>query len=254
MNIVGRLKNKNFYYAKKVRIPALGIDNYDNRLLAEVVSRKTLIYINETDQKVLPNSNYLSLLSAVYSIGEVKNVVDFGGAAGIHYYLFKSFVPNLKSWLVIETTAMVEQQAQNSDKKLKYCTLKSLTTENFNCDLLYLSGSLQYVEDPLHTLNYLLSTNPKAVLISRTPFNDLETNVKFTQTSKLSSNGPGPLPSGYKDCAVKYEVNVPSYNQVIRLLEKDYTIQWTCFENEEITSPDNSRYKYLSIFAKSKNL
>jgi hypothetical protein len=90
------------------------------------------------------------------------------------------------------------------------------------------------------------------VLISRTPFNQKETKAKFIQTSNLSSNGPGPLPLGYKDCRIQYEVNLPNYNQVIELLEEKYNIQWTCSENEEMVGPDNSRYQYLSILARRK--
>jgi putative methyltransferase (TIGR04325 family) len=248
-----RLKNKALSCVDNLRKSPAVIGVYDNRLLAEVVSKKTQIYLNQHDEKILPNSNYLPLLTAFHLLDDTRKVIDFGGAAGIHFFLSKPFVPNLDSWTVIETKAMVEQQADNREEKLKFCTMDDLIDGDFDCDLLYLSGSLPYVEDPLQTLAKLLSTNPRIVLISRTSFNQNETNVNFTQTSKLSSNGPGPLPLGYEDCKIEYEVNVPNYNQVIELLEDKYSIQWTCSENEEIVGPDNLRYQYLSILAKRKN-
>ena len=254
MNSIFRLKNKANYYVNRFRKSPVGIKTYDNRLLAEVVTKKTQIYVHNSSERVLPNSNYLSLLTAFHLLDKTRSVIDFGGAAGIHYFLSKSFVPSLKSWTVIETKAMVEQQEQNREEKLKFCTMDDLIVGDLDCDLLYLGGSLQYVENPLKTLSKLISIKPKVVLISRAVFNQTETNVNFTQSSKLSSNGPGPLPSGYKDCKIEYEVNVPSYNQVIRMLEENYTIQWTCSENEEITGPHNLRYQYLSILAKRKNL
>jgi putative methyltransferase (TIGR04325 family) len=252
MNLLSRLKNKVIFHANKLRKPSDGIDRYDNHFLAEVVSKKTQIYVKSSSERVLPNSNYLSLLTAFHALGDTRKVVDFGGAAGIHYFLSKLFVPNLESWMVIETSAMVEQQGQNKEEKLKFCTMDDLVNNEIDCDLLYLSGSLQYVEDPIQTLNRLIQIEPKLILISRTPFNLKETKATFIQTSKLSSNGPGPLPLGYKDCKIQYEVNLPNYNQVIELLEKKYNIQWTCSENEEMVGPDNSRYQYLSILARHK--
>jgi len=230
------------------------VSTYDNRLLAEVISKKTEAYLNRVDKKILPNSNYLALLAAFQSLVEIRKVIDFGGAAGVHYHLSKSFVPQLESWTVIETRAMIEQQVQKKVEELNFCTVNELIEGDTECDLLYLSSSLQYVDNPTQTLNDLLSTKPKIVLISRTPFNRTETNVEFTQFSKLSSNGPGPLPSGYKDCKVAYKVNLPSYKQITEVLEENYIIQWTCSENEEMIGPDKSRYQYLSILAKSKQL
>ena len=254
MNLLFHLKNKAIYYVNRFRKSPVGIDTYDNCLLAEVVSDKTQIYVNDSTERVLPNSNYLSLLTAFHLLGETRTVIDFGGAAGIHYFLSKSFVPNLKSWMVIETKAMVEQQEKNKEEKLKFCTMDDLIVGDLDCDLLYLSGSLQYVGNPIQILNKLIRIKPKLILISRTPFNQKNTKAIFIQTSKLSSNGPGPLPSKYKDCKIHYEVNVPNYSQVIELLEDKYSIQWTCSENEEMLGPDNLRYQYLSILAKRKDL
>ena len=252
MNLLFSLKNKVLLHVNQLRKPLDGIDKYDNHLLAEVVSRKTQIYVKNSSERVLPNSNYLSLLTAFHALGNTRNVIDFGGAAGIHYFLSKPFVPNLESWMVIETSAMVKQQEQNKEEKLKFCTMDDLVYNDVDCDLLYLSGSLQYVEDPIQTLNELIQIEPKLVLISRTPFNQKETKAIFIQTSKLSSNGPGPLPLNYKDCKIQYEVNLPSYSQVVELLEDKYSIQWTCSENEEMVGPNNSRYQYLSILARRK--
>ena len=253
MNLLFRLKNKTLNYVNQFQLSPVGIDTYDSRLLSKVVSEKTQVYVSNSTERVLPNSNYLSLLVAFQSLDETRTVIDFGGAAGIHFFVSKSFVPNLKSWTVIETKSMVEQQEQKEEEKLKFCTMDELVFDDFDCDLLYLSSSLQYVGDPIQTLNQLIRIRPKLILISRTPFNQKDTKAIFTQTSKLSSNGPGPLPSKYKDCKIQYEVNVPSYSQVVEMLEDKYDIQWTCSENEEMVGPDNSRYQYLSILAKSKN-
>jgi putative methyltransferase (TIGR04325 family) len=240
----------NFF--SRVQKPAKEIGTYENRLLAEVVSKKTKIFIGNDAEKVLPNLNYLALTTAYLSLSEIRTVNDFGGAAGIHYFLTKTFLPKLKSWTVIETKAMVDLQRNNPIERLRFLTLEDLTQAPSECDLLYLSSSLQYVEDPTTVLKKLMLSNPKLLLISRTPFNHSDTKVKFIQTSRLSSNGPGPLPIGYKDCKIGYEVNVPNYKEIIDLLEENYNIQWVCAESEEMFGPSNSKFKYLSILAKIK--
>lgn len=230
------------------------IGTYENRLLAEVVSKKTEIFIDTNEVKFLPNLNYLALTTAFLSLTEIRTVTDFGGAAGIHYYLTEKLLPNLKSWNVIETQAMVDFQKNNQNKKLTFSTLENLYQAPNQSDLLYLSSSLQYVKDPTITLKKLMANNPKLILISRTPFNHSDLKIKFTQTSKLSSNGPGPLPKGYKDCKIEYEVNIPNYKQIIDLLEENYSIHWVCAESEEMIAPGNIKFKYLSILAKSNNI
>jgi putative methyltransferase (TIGR04325 family) len=255
MKLVSSLKNKAYHFLGRFHKSPKDSSTYENRLLAEVVSKKTEIYVSKSNEKALPNLNYLALLTAFHSLNDIKTINDFGGAAGIHYFLTKSFLPDLKSWTVIETKAMVKEQLHKrtttqKNKRLFFSTLEDLTGARNECDLLYLSGSLQYVGDPIKILSHLISAMPKLILISRTPFNHTEASVKFTQKSKLSSNGPGPLPAGYKDCIISYEVTIPNYNQVIELLEKSYSIEWVCSENEEMIGPNNSRFKYLSIFAR----
>jgi putative methyltransferase (TIGR04325 family) len=246
------LKNKMHHFLSRFQKPSEDGLTYENQLLAEVVSKKTEIYVSQSTEKVLPNLNYLALLTAYHSLNDIKTINDFGGAAGIHYFLTKSFLPDLTSWTVIETKAMVEEQRHKQNKTLKFSTLEDSTLGRNECDLLYLSSSLQYVEDPIKILSHLISAKPKLILISRTPFNHTEASVKFTQRSKLSSNGPGPLPASYKDCIIGYDVTIPNYNQVIELLEKNYSIEWVCSENEEMMGPNNSRFKYLSILARLK--
>ena len=223
---------------------------YENPLLAEVVTKKTEIFVSKNDKKILPSSNYLALLAAVGNTNEIRTVMDFGGAAGIHYHLVKPFLPNLESYVVIETEAMVKAQTRNLDEKLRFQIIEDGIDVKRQPDLLYLSSSLSYVENPVGLLSDLLLAKPKSVLISRTAFNEDQGNVSFTQTSKLSSNGPGPLPPGYKDQIVEYQANIPSYKSVIEVLEKEHRIEWICPERESLVGPDKAKYPYVSILAR----
>ena len=97
--------------------------SYDNLLLAEVVTKKTELFIAHRKEKVFPNSNYLALIAAISSDNSIRNIIDFGGAAGIHYHLVNYLFPNLKSWNVLDTEAMVEANMGQIHPILKFFSL-----------------------------------------------------------------------------------------------------------------------------------
>lgn len=225
---------------------------YNNPLLAEVVSKKTDIYIATREEKVFPNSNYLALLTAISSDKSIKSVTDFGGAAGIHYFLTKEYIPDLVAWDVIETQAMVNIQRKSYDGFLNHFTLEEYFNAPRKCDLLYSSSSIQYASNPGGLLEQLLSLKPKYILISRTPVNYGEEVVTFVQYSLLSQNGPGALPAGYSDKRISYEVNVPRYRDLIDQISKQFYIEWVVPEMEVLKDPNGNFYPYVSIFARCK--
>ena len=226
--------------------------SYDNYLLAEVVTKKTELYIAQRNAKNFPNSNYLALIAAMKTDVSISNIIDFGGAAGIHFQLVKYLFPNLNSWNVVETKAMVEVNKRQSDPILRFYTLEQGEELKINCDLLYSSSSLQYTNNPIETFKRLISFNPKHILISRTPFSNVKEEKKFTQYSSLSQNGPGPLPAPYVDSKVSYEVNIPILSDVMEVLSEKFEIQWITKENEVLKDPHGNPYAYLSIFATRK--
>ena len=236
----------------KSQKPSATSFSYDNLLLAQVVTKKTELFIKHRKAKNFPNSNYLALIAAIKSDDSIRNIIDFGGAAGIHYYLVKYLFPNLKSWNVLETKAMVEANKEKTDSILKFYSLDNDEKMKIDCDLLYSSSSIQYTNNPTETLKRLISFNPKHILISRTPFTEGNASVRFTQHSLLSQNGPGALPEQFIESRISYEVHIPILAEVKEVLSEKFEVQWIAMENEDLTDPNGNPYPYLSIFASRK--
>ncbi len=226
--------------------------SYDNLLLAEVVTKKTELFIAQRKEKLFPNSNYLALIAAISSDNSIRNIIDFGGAAGIHYHLVNYLFPNLKSWNVLETKAMVEANKGLMHPILKFFSLDTSEKLKIDCDLLYSSSSIQYTANPTETLKQLLSFNPKHILISRTPFTEGNSSVSFTQHSLLSQNGPGALPESFVDSRISYQVHIPILTEVQETLSEKFEIQWIVTESEDLKDSNGNSYPYLSIFATRK--
>jgi putative methyltransferase (TIGR04325 family) len=248
--MIRRIKNLFFLESQVTSQDA----TYDNPLLAEVVGKKTDIYMATREEKVFPNSNYLALLAAISSDKSIKRVTDFGGAAGIHYFLTKDYIPELVSWHVIETQSMVNLMRASNDGILNHFTIEEYFNAPRKCDLLYSSSSIQYADNPYKLLEKFITLRPKHILISRTPVNYGEEVARFVQCSLLSQNGPGALPIGYSDKRISYEVHVPNYRDLIAHISEHFDIEWMVQEMEVLKDPDGNIYPYLSIFATSKRL
>lgn len=72
-------------------------------------------------------------------------------------------------------------------------------------ELMHSNGAIQYVADAIETVRTLCTTRPATMVWHRVPISDAEIEPEV-QTSFLSDNGPGALPTA-KDKLVKYEKN-----------------------------------------------
>lgn len=71
-------------------------------------------------------------------------------------------------------------------------------------NLIYASGSLMYADDPIGKLRERLEIGAPWVTITRTGLSDDMSTRFIVQKSRLSKNGLGPLPRGYRDRIVQY--------------------------------------------------
>lgn len=111
------------------------------------------------------------LLWAAARNGGSLRVIDFGGSLGSSYRQFRRFLyglPNL-SWAIVEQQNFVDAGSEHfADAVLSFHSevmAASLTRPNVGL----LSGVLQYVDDPFHTLATLTSTEISTLVIDRTP-------------------------------------------------------------------------------------
>lgn len=219
------------YASYEEALAATGSSGYQQQQLVSVVCEKTRVlqeYLNQGGSLDLSALRPLVgiLLARQGSPADVPlNVIDFGGAAGAHYFSARRVLsPEFKlRWTVIETEAMADAASSlwPGHEELRFATLDSFvegqTKANpLQLDLVLTSSALQYTPNPLRTLRTLLNLRAQSLFITRTPFSDLETTVITVQKSRLADNGPGPLPRRFTDCDMLYPITFLSKSALLK--------------------------------------
>ena len=206
---------------------------YENADIVNIVVEKTKRYrdnILETTTSVqCGTSTAYSLCSVLASVqSSATHVLDFGGAAGAHYFLARSVLPSTckLKWLVVETPAMAEAAEKHlANDELHFLSNLSeaaITLERI--DLVHTSGALQYVEDPCAHLEKLVDLGAGRILLNRLGLTRGQNEVVTVQESLLSKNGPGPMPQGMSDRKVRYPYVLPRECSFMEILTRKYRV------------------------------
>jgi putative methyltransferase (TIGR04325 family) len=167
--------------------------------------------------------------------GKCLNILDFGGGGGYHYFIAKSFLGKdcILDWKVIETEAMAAGAAKSlGSEELKFFS-RLPEGEAGSLDLAFTSSALQYAEDPQEILRKLVMLKARYLFITRTPFHLGAENLITVQESKLSANGPGPMPLGlFIDRKIKYPVTFVSQNSIEKIILEKYKIRFRIDEGD----------------------
>ena len=173
-------------------------DGYEDEVLTRVVVAKGKRFADEiTTTKMLDTMSLRIFVGLVTSIGTKKiTVIDFGGAAGTHYFIAKLMLAEdvELDWRVIETSAMVaeaKRQGLETDELHFFDNLDTASKKG-DIDLVFASGSVQYTPKPYDCLEKLASVNANFLMITRTPITD--SPCVILQRSRLSANGVGEIP------------------------------------------------------------
>lgn len=218
---------------------AIKNNTYEQDELIEVVLRKNEIYRSLPLSSQLLNSDSMRILMAIgLARGENKiNVIDFGGGGGNHLTIANIGFANAVSinWNIIETPRFVEKaRLKRVDNLNYYVELKAATEALAEIDLLLTSSALQYCPDPIEMLEQLTKTGARYLYLTRTPFNSGDETIYSTQSSYLSSNGPGPLPAGFEDRKISYPIGYASRTEVEKVLMARYEIVFKVDEGEAL--------------------
>jgi putative methyltransferase (TIGR04325 family) len=206
-------------------------NSYDSNEIAKVVSSKTLIFENnllgsakEINVSELKTIFGVSLLSEA----STNRVLDFGGAAGYHFFISKYFFSGIRKfdWRVVETSEMVhEGRCSNDNSELKFFdSLPEALGNDFKPQLVLASSVLQYMPDPLAQLRKLTELSAEYIYISRTPMSTDGKKQIFIQSSLLSENGPGSMPLGHADKTIHYPATLLPFQEFEAELSKLYTV------------------------------
>lgn len=184
-------------------------EGYEADIIAEVVVTKTEAIRGQIEQGDFDFD--LGALRTLIALGfagreQTLSVVDFGGAAGFHYLIARAVSePDRRlEWRVVETASMSRAASRLANSELSFFSSVAEAKDNMQTppDLVFASGVLMCVADPIGVLNELLALRARRVFVTRTGLStDSRTRV-IAQKFTLAENGPGPLPAGVVDQVV----------------------------------------------------
>ncbi len=167
---------------------------YDHHLILEKVLNSTLkvkngLAIYERDSVIFDEIQYSwGLISSLQKVALEHSsklcVLDFGGSLGSSYYQNKNFL-NLGeelSWCIVEQKNFVDRGKElfESDKLKFYYSVEDCVVHH-KPNVLLLSSVLQYLEEPYTWLDRLLKLEIPYIIIDRTAFSDLNTDLLTIQ-------------------------------------------------------------------------
>tara|TARA_B100001564_G_C20581356_1_gene643305 strand:- start:103 stop:927 length:825 start_codon:yes stop_codon:yes gene_type:complete len=229
IQIILKKIKKNYYFKSypDYKTALAYADGYEDENLTKVVVAKTVNFKKELMKSCIVDASFLKIFTAISA--SLKNnklkVLDFGGAAGAHYFIVKSLLDkdtNL-DWRVVETPKMkqesIKNQLENSELSF-YDNLSSAHGED-KIDLIVAIGSIHYTENPKKTLKELIKINPSYLYLSRTPLAEKE--IVLLQESSYEKNGIGNIPEelNIDDKKIKYPVTILNRKEIENIM-KDY--------------------------------
>lgn len=209
------------------------VTSYEDDELADVITSKTETFaasLRSTRQLDLSASRTLVGLAATWSTGRSLTVLDFGGQAGFHYFIARAVLPSdiLLDWRVVETRAMVAAAARLETRELSFFDSISaaVTKDTYGIppDLVFASGVLHCIPEPLRALHELVSVQAPTIYITRTGLSPDSRTRSIVHSSTLSDNGPGPLPRGVQDRHVSYPAVFVPRHEVETVLASRYNL------------------------------
>lgn len=185
--------------------------DYHDEELVQIVLEKTRCLVKEASFRHITEHQAVATLLAVTTASALAQranrplrVLDFGGALGTSYHFIKERLPGNYVWAVVETPVFVTAGREFETEELRmFETISEATDWLGEIDLIYTSSAIQYMPDPLSTVDDLLAVNAGCVALLRSAFSE-GNQIVVLQRSRLKDNGPGSLPAGVPDRPVYY--------------------------------------------------
>jgi putative methyltransferase (TIGR04325 family) len=226
-----------------------GFRDYQDSDLVRIVLAKTHV-LREELQKFplhLPRQVEQNLLGVNFALIKLKldrpvNVIDVGGAMGAHYYWARALLPKTVqlNWYVVETQAMVRAASAVVNDELHFCdNLESALDTLGEVDLIHSSGTLQCVPEPRRLLRDMIESQASYLLLSRLGLTAGPHDVVVVHQSRLSDNGPGPLPPGFQDGLCRYPMTYVRQSDFDLLIHEHYRPVFTVDDESGITLVSN---------------
>ena len=225
-------------------------DGFDDLLLTNVIVAKGKKFAEnlKTDKSI----DLMMLRTAIGVTSVLKSnslkVLDFGGAAGAHYFITRSLLDDdIKiDWRIVETTAMVNEATQQGlqNQELAFYDSIDAAAQGDEFDLVFASSSVHYTPRPYDILKSLLSLKFTKFMLTRTAIANDE--KVLLQKSTLSGNGIGPIPEGLgiKDRSISYPVTILCKRKVEKIIKSYGEIQLQIKEEKKVLRTDTESFGY----------
>ncbi len=152
----------------------------DSKILSKVKKNtliaKNNIYFFERDGSLLKKNtisiNRLHLILDLMNKKKRKlNIIDFGGSLASMYFKIKNIIDlkNKNKWNIVEQKIFAKEGNKTFKNQNLFFFDNINKIKDKKIDLIILSGTLQYVEQPKHVLKKILNRKPEIILIERTP-------------------------------------------------------------------------------------
>ena len=240
-------KIKYFFFFIQNYLFKKNYQGYDSLVLNNSIIQKTLTYnnqkfFNKNDINVKRTLKFISFIKRK----KIKKILDFGGAAGYHYFIAKNILNYRFKWFVVENKTMVKL----CKKKIKYNNLffNNKLIKN-HADIFFSSCAVNYTHNPIDILNKISKLNLKYLYFTRTPLS-LNDDVEFKQLSLLSENGPLSI-QNEKEIFIECKNKIVSQKKFEKIFKKKYKVIKKYIDEKKAFSNDKKYYdNYTYIFKK----
>ncbi|MBE2205443.1 MAG: methyltransferase, TIGR04325 family [Chthoniobacterales bacterium] len=219
-----------------MRASAVGC-NYDSGNLARAVVESTMRYRDKgaalLRQPISPMLCRRLLALELCRPQEHFSVLDFGGAAGQHYFEAAAHLPpKLRlRWHVVETEALADAARVLETENLKFFSSVEDAIADFSPDLVFSSGALQCMEDPITALRMLTKIRAPYLFLGRGSFCASPPSRYIVETSSLECHGPLPMPE-FSSSLAAYALTIAPLREFESALEEFYEISLRFDETE----------------------
>jgi putative methyltransferase (TIGR04325 family) len=116
--------------------------------------------------------DYPVILNLLKVRNQFKSLIDFGGHIGVKYYAYKQLVPNMHEliWKVVDVPFCVERGRKEALRRgAANLLFSSNVLEAGECDILLISGALQYVTESIGEILDSMVRFPSLIIINKLP-------------------------------------------------------------------------------------
>ena len=216
-------------------------DTYEDPGVIRVVSLKTKAYrdsfLSGSGRTVKNPQTVQNLFVLSHIIPDRPlNILEIGGACGASYFEINKLLPGrIKKWNVLETPSMVDagRKLFQEDGLAFYDDLGKAISQLDKLDLLIAQGVLQYMKEPLRTLDVWLELGFAYIYITRTIVGeDIKNPIITKQVMNLSEHGPGTVPEGFDDRETSQPLIIIPLESIGAYISTGHEVLYSFIESE----------------------